>query len=577
MTTYTRLRLLAQTAAIRWIDPHFVQRHPGRNLRRLIDTLAPAVRCLQPNDRWSLGVFVDEWVRLLDEPPLEPLPPGKRIFMFSCYRGQFTHDLVMALLLAWRGHTITFGYLPKLQSPIKDPLDDHPSATGYLEAVFARVTKRSGGRVHCIDLSQTAIEDAACDEAFLAAQLNANIVMRVRQETYDPADPQVVFAHRHYSRLGRQAQQLARAWLGRHREAIDLCLIPNGASFENAQFCHAAKALDIPVNTFEKFAFSKVRTITHGDAFFNFFDLDRIWSRRRELGFLDEPKRSIVRKQAWDLLDQRRNSAGNAWDWQYQKATRSHSEDELQRRFAIERGRFVLICPNVPFDAGYEGWLGLFTSMRGWLVETVEHLLAHQDLPIVIRAHPAETRPGFGREKLATILADAGLASDRLVVLPGDSDINTYDLMPLCRFAAVFASTTGVEIAMHGKPVIAGANVYSARCRITEPTPDRDAYFKRLSALATGPAIDDHENAEAAALLYFLFHYVLQWPYPYDKPSQITAMPLRRMPRHEFAETWCETLDVLTMTEQEFETALPRLTAMDRIAARWNWQEAGVA
>ena len=42
--------------------------------------------------------------------------------MFTCYRGQFTHDIILSILLAMQGHNIILGYLPKLRSPIKEPL-----------------------------------------------------------------------------------------------------------------------------------------------------------------------------------------------------------------------------------------------------------------------------------------------------------------------------------------------------------------------------------------------------------------------------------------------------------------------
>ena len=228
----------------------------------------------------------------------------------------------------------------------------------------------------------------------------------------------------------------------------------------------------------------------------------------------------------------------------------------------------MLICPNVPFDAGYEGWLEIFPSMRDWLTETVRFLLDHTPWKIVARAHPAETRPGYGEEMLLSLFEDAGIVSDRLVVLPGDSDINTYDLMPLCRFASVFASTTGVEIAMHGKPVIAGASVYYARCGISVPTGNRDEYFSALGRLA-GDVLPDVGNlADDAAMLYFMFHYLLQWKFPYDKPSQISALPPHRLDEAADIEAYVETLDVLAMTPAEFEAALPKLMQIDAIRRR---------
>ena len=207
--------------------------------------------------------------------------------------------------------------------------------------------------------------------------------------------------------------------------------------------------------------------------------------------------------------------------------------------------------------------------MREWLVQTVEALLRDSQLHVVVRAHPAETRPGYGREQIAAIIEEAGIRSSRLALLPGNSDINTYDLMPLCKFAAVFASTTGVEIAMHGKPVIAGASVYYARCGITVPTPDRATYFARLANLAAGNKFDERANSDDAAMLYCIFHYLLQWPFPYDKPSQITAWPLKELPAHPLIRTYIETLDVLSKEVSEYEEALPDLVTRQRIEERW--------
>lgn len=568
---FERLRRLVQTAAIKWIDPLFARRHPGAVLRALIGSMGPLVRCLQPNDKWNLGAFIGEWVKVLDAPQIEPPPPPKRIFMFGCYRGQFTNDLIMALLLAWRGHRVTYGYLPKLQSPIKDPLVDHPSAAGYLNAILGGIAARTKGRVRCVDLSSLSGRANACDEAYLATQLRADIVMRVRQEKFDPEDPDVKLATRYYGELGRTAQQMAFAYLSEHRKEIDLCLIANGASFESGYVCHAAKTLGIPVNTYEKFAFRSVRVVTHGDAFFHFSDLDRIWARRRELGFLDEPLRGYIIGKAWDLLNERRHSSGHAWGWQYQKGKRVQSIKQLRDKLGIERDRFALVCPNVPFDAGYDGWLRIFPSMRQWLVKTVTCLLQQDGLQVVVRAHPAEARTGYGREQIAEVLKEAGLSSSRLVLLPGDSDINTYDLMPFCKFAAVFASTTGVEVAMHGKPVIAGASVYYARCGITIPTPDREAYFARLGDLASGAPPNKGANADDAAMLYFIFHYLLQWPFPYDKPSEITAWPPRKMVIDSSVGTYIRTLDVLSMNVSEYEVALPDLVNLQQAAAYWGW------
>ncbi|HEX2652913.1 MAG TPA: hypothetical protein VHN11_04600 [Xanthobacteraceae bacterium] len=566
-----RVRRIVQRLGAEWLDPLFARRRPGAALRALIRAAAPFVRVLQPNDQWSLGAFVGQWLRLLDAQPRHPLPAAKRIFMFGCYRGQFTRDLVFAVLLAWRGHRVTFGYFPKLQSPIKEPVIDAPGASEYLRAILGPVAAQTGGRISCIDLSALAESGENIDLAYLASQTRADTVMRVRQEKYDPLDPETKWALEFYGEMGRRAQRAAHNFFSRHSGDFDLCVIGNGASFETGHFAHTALAHGIPLTTHEKFAFSNVIVVNHGGPFFQFTDLDRIWNRRRELGFLDGALREFAIAKGRELLNQRRRSTGRVWGWQYQKGRPTRSPEEIEARLGVQRHKFVLVCPNVPFDAGFDGWLELFPSMRQWLVETVRYLLENGKWPVVVRAHPAEVRPSFDREQIACVLAEAGIASERLIIIPGGSDLNTYDLMPLCRYGVVFASTTGVEIAMEGKPVLAGASVYYGRCGITRPARTKTEYFESLAALDEGDDHVDPAGAEDAAMLYFMFHYLLQWRFPYDKPSQIVDCPPHRLIDHPELESYLETLDVLAMTPDEFDQALPALVTMDKIRRRWAW------
>lgn len=478
---------------------------------------------------------------------------------------------MFAVLLAWRGHRVTIGYFPKLQSPIKEPVLDAPGAREFLHAALDAVERRSGGRIRCVDLHDLAAGGEAPDPDYLASQTRADTIMRMRREHLDREEHETDQALHYYGEIGRNAQIAAHRYFSHHRDEFDLCLIANGASFENGHFAQMALAHGIPLTTHEKFAFSKVVVVNHGGAFFHFSDLDRIWNRRRELGFLNEPLRSFAIRKGRELFDQRRYSTGNAWGWQYQKGRPTQSADEIEKRLGVTRDGFVLICPNVPFDAGYDGWLQLFPSMRQWLVETVRFLLKNGSSKVVVRAHPAEARPGFDKEPIAQVLGEAGIASDRLVIIPGNSDINTYDLMPLCRYGVVFASTTGIEMAMCGKPVLAGATVYYARCGITRPAADRAEYFASISELESTRPFDDAGRSDDAALLYFMFHHLLQWPFPYDKPSHISDRPPHRLIEDPALESYIETLDVLAVTADEFEAALPQLVSLRKICRRWGW------
>src|SRR5262249_20718526 len=149
-----------------------------------------------------------------------------------------------------------------------------------------------------------------------------------------------------------------------------------------------------------------------------------------------------------------------------------------RRMLGLEVGeRFALVCPNIPYDAGYESLLTIFPSMSEWLIQTVKYLASRTDIRIVVRAHPGEENPAFGDEKIHVILGRTNIDPRRYILLHGLHELNTYTLMGECDFGVVFSSTTGVEMAMHGKPVLTGARIYYSNRGFTVDATDRDDYF----------------------------------------------------------------------------------------------------
>jgi hypothetical protein len=551
-------------------DRYYSRRHPGPVARRVISLLGPLVRFIGPNDKWNLHVFAREWIRVLDVPPIEPLPAPRRLFLFTAYRIQFTHDLTLAVLLAWRGHRVTVGYLPKLQSPVKEPLIDHPSAKPYLKAALGDIERLTDGRIRCIDLSDDVDGSVPVDEEFVESQCHADVVMHLARETLDPSDPAASRALAYYSALGRTSQRIAWTHLSRHKGDYDLCLIPNGTTYETAHFCEVAKRLGLPVNGLEKFAFRYTRVINHGDHFLAFNDLDAIWNRRHEIGFDREPFRRWACERAHQLLWERRDSSGNNWGWRLQRGKEARTTEETLEAVGIgSEERFVLICPNIPFDAGYSGLLTIFPSMKEWLVETVRWLLKETDLKLVVRAHPGEARRGQ-RQRTDRTLAEAGLTSERLIVVPAESPINTYPLMQSCHFGVVFSSTTGIEMAMQAKTVIPAADIYYKRRGFTVDAEDRDDYFAKLRRLGeTGESLElSPQTADDAAMLYFIGHFVTQWPYPYDKPSSVHSLPPATLVTLPSVQKYLPTFDALALPVHEWREQLPKFVNDETIRAR---------
>lgn len=563
--TFTQRVARQLRQGLEWLPDHiYAHRHPGPVARCLIFALAPIVARLTPNDKWSLGAHLPAWLSALDAAPAHPLPSPKHIFLFSAYRIQFTHDFMVAILLAWRGHSITVGYLPKLQSPIKPPLEDHRSAKPYLCAVLGRVERLSGGRIRCVDLSDIPVENVSIDKEALHAQVLSDTIMYTRRESLDMTDPDVKAAWTYYETQARNTRAIAMAYLSRHGDDFDLVLVPNGATFETAQFCQAAKALGLPVNAFEKFDFRGVRVLNHGDHFLAFNDVDAAWRQRKELGYHNEPFRSFAVNRALTLLDERRRASTANWGWALQKSPNQTVEETLRAAGVEDGRRFVLVCTNVPYDAGYATLLGLFPSMREWLLQTVRFLLTQTDIHVVVRAHPGEAAAYGGRERSEATLADFR-EHERLTMIPGDHAVNTYNLIEKCQFGVVFSSTTGMEMAMLGKMALVGATVYYSRRGFTVDSESTDAYFAHLRRLAALPEVPplEQEAAKEAALFHFIFHFVMQWPFPYHKPSSVREQPLHKLVRSARVERYLPFIDALACSGDEWVARQGEFIAAD--------------
>lgn len=540
------------------LDRFYAQRHPGPIARAALKWASPATRWLVPNDRWSLPIHAPLWMRAALAPPREPLPNSRRIFLWCAYRGQFSFELPLAALLAWRGHHITLGYLPKLRSPIKQPLADAPDVGNYLKASLAGIEKITQGRVKVVDVSRFADASAPIDEDFLSKQIVSDSVMQLLRESVDPAIPEHRRSLEYCRDLGIAAQRASYGYLAPRRDAFDMALIANATTFEAAHVSAVARRLGLDFVAYEKFAFRDVRVITHGGDFRAFDDLELVWRHRDSLGYTEPGFKAFAAARAASLMDERRRASTQTWAWMLQRAPNQSAEHAMSAAGVDPARAFALICTNVPLDAGYDKLTRIFPSMREWLVETVRHLLTSTDIQVVVRCHPGEAAHYGGTERSEQNLAAAGLiGSNRLIVIPGEETINTYGLMEHCKFGVVFSSTTGLEMAMMGRRVAVGADVYYGNRGFTFDATDRDDYFLLLSELASGPAsaLTDEQIADAR-LFHFLLHFVMQWPFPWNKGGAVRDLPPDQLVRSPEIVRFIPTLDALATPTVEFRARL---------------------
>jgi capsule polysaccharide export protein KpsC/LpsZ len=154
--------------------------------------------------------------------------------------------------------------------------------------------------------------------------------------------------------------------------------------------------------------------------------------------------------------------------------------------------------------------------MADWITRSVQYLAARKDIQLVIRVHPGEILT-HGPSMVDVVRKSLPEIPENIhLVLPTDKT-NTYDLIEMADLGLVYTTTTGMEMAMSGVPVIvAGFTHYRSRGFTHDPN-NYEEYFNKLDELLKDPAktrlsVEQTEQAWHYAYCFF-FEYAIPFPW----------------------------------------------------------------
>lgn len=294
--------------------------------------------------------------------------------------------------------------------------------------------------------------------------------------------------HRAFLRSARQIAQGVSAALDRVQP--DVIVLLNGLFlFEGIAWALAAQR-DIDVVTYER-AFLKETLVFSRGVPAGFYDFGDQW----------DPKRTLTSDEEAELDDYLvRRRGGDAFDqfWAFQDL----GEETAQP------GRLAVLFTNLTWDTAVIGRDAGFDEIRTWLDVVVEEFIARPGDRLVIRIHPSELRlPGKRtRDSLGAYIEERFPALPPNIVVVGADDLrSSYGLMDACDVGLVYSSTTGLELALSGKPVIVGAQVHyrgkGFTIDVSAPAEFREAIDRCFSSVEHGRP--DVELARRYAHFFF--------------------------------------------------------------------------
>jgi hypothetical protein len=236
----------------------------------------------------------------------------------------------------------------------------------------------------------------------------------------------------------------------------------------------------------------------------------------------------------------------------YQKATPGSADSTRKSLRLVPDKPVILVCPNVPFDAVfYSGGRQVFAGMWEWLVETCRYLADRPECQVVIRCHPAE--PYYDTRETTSALLKEHLPKipDHFRIVAPTDDISTYSIMEISDLGIVFASTTGLEMALRGISVVCGnPSQHYNRKGFTIDAPSRQEYFAAVDRIIRNPRSGRLTSRQAELACCYADLYFNQWyrQFPWQAQSlweDVRIWPIQRVLSAEGVQKFGGVLDEL--------------------------------
>lgn len=274
-----------------------------------------------------------------------------------------------------------------------------------------------------------------------------------------------------------------------------------------------------------------VRVVTHEAGFHqgshvlahngpaNYYQYDAEWEVRK-----DRPLSEDERIEIRTYLQRRdgKSSDGGRVDY-WPSVTEDH--EEIRRTLNLDPSRSTLVLfPNIVWDSAVLRRDVAFEGLLDWVLYTIDLIGERSGIQLVIRSHPAEVQLGRATSERVEKRVNEVLSSvpSNVRIVPPESDISSYRLMEMSDAVVVYTSTTGLEAAVRGNPVVVAGETHYRGKGFTIDVETKEEYRELLdSGLSQrNPTDEELRRAEQYAHLFFL-ETTISLPYFSDTDSRL--------------------------------------------------------
>ena len=262
----------------------------------------------------------------------------------------------------------------------------------------------------------------------------------------------------------------------------------------------------------------------------SFIDYRKVegWERRKQVSLTDKENERLDREFSLRKTGGRSEEGGLTADYWTDVID---DKNKIIEELGLKGYRKVAtLFPNIAWDSAISGLTIMFRTMKEWVSATIAYFEKHPDICLIIRAHPADaTWPVSMRDSIYTWIKNSYGKSlpENIKLISPYNQISSYVLMDITDIGIVSSSTTGLEMALMGKPVVVVGRVHYWGKGFTLDPVTEEEYHKTLDELLLSGGCDRERgiNVELARRYAYFIFFEASLRFKYVNTKGYTTIP----------------------------------------------------
>lgn len=186
--------------------------------------------------------------------------------------------------------------------------------------------------------------------------------------------------------------------------------------------------------------------------------------------------------------------------------TTPEEKEKVRQQLGFKNDKPIwALFTHLNWDAQFSFEAMVYPDTTTWALETVKMMIENDDVNWLVKVHPAELSLGTSKGAYQAIMEKFPNLPDHIKVLPPNTPLNTYGILPLIAGGLTISGTIGMELALKGKPaILAGVAHYGER-GFTYDHNEIVPYQNTIKNIAAIPLLTEEQRLRAERYCHWFF------------------------------------------------------------------------